>query len=214
MAVVAPVTAVSAVLIPVLAEALAGVRIPFVTMAGIAVALVAIVLVSQQDPGPSTEVLPPADPPSARSVSGDAATSNPRVARGIGLALLSGVAIGLFFLALARTSAAAGLWPLVAARVVSVSLFAALGLAAGRSLRLRGRVAGIALAGGVLDMTANALYLFATRFGPLSVAVTLCSLYPASTVILARVVLDERLNRRQGLGIVCAFVAIALIVSG
>lgn len=68
--------------------------------------------------------------------------------------------------------------------------------------------------GGAMDMAANALYLVAARIGPLSVMVTLASLYPASTVLLARVVLGERLNGRQLAGVGCALAAIVLIVSG
>ena len=63
-------------------------------------------------------------------------------------------------------------------------------------------------------MFANALYLLATRYGPLSVVVTLSSLYPASTVMLARFALGERLNAWQAVGVACALVAIALIVTG
>jgi drug/metabolite transporter (DMT)-like permease len=66
--------------------------------------------------------------------------------------------------------------------------------------------------GGSLDMIANLLYMIATRSGPLSVVVTLASLYPASTVLLARVVLHERLSRRQWIGIVCAMAAVVMIV--
>lgn len=64
----------------------------------------------------------------------------------------------------------------------------------------------------VLDMLANLLYLIATRTGPLSVVVTLASLYPASTVLLARVVLHERLSPRQWVGIACVLVAVIAIV--
>jgi drug/metabolite transporter (DMT)-like permease len=63
-----------------------------------------------------------------------------------------------------------------------------------------------------MDMAANALYVVATRYGPLSLVVTLASLYPASTVLLARVVLGERLGRVQIAGVACALAAIALIV--
>jgi drug/metabolite transporter (DMT)-like permease len=66
----------------------------------------------------------------------------------------------------------------------------------------------------VLDMLANVLYLLATRYGSLAVAVTLVSLYPASTVALARLVLKERLSRLQLLGMVGALVAVLLIVQG
>jgi len=71
-----------------------------------------------------------------------------------------------------------------------------------------------AVAGGSLDMIANVLYLLAVRQGQLSVIATLASLYPASTVLLARVVLGERVTARQAIGIAGAFAAIVLIVSG
>jgi drug/metabolite transporter (DMT)-like permease len=198
MAVVAPTTAVCAVAIPVLAAIALGERPGRWAVAGIALALVSIVLVGRQEGT--------GDDPPFRGGGG-------LVPRGVGLALGAGVAIGLFFLALGRTTAAAGLWPLVSARVVSIALFAALGVAAGRSLRIERRALVMASAGGALDMAANALYLIATRSGLLSVVVTLASLYPASTVMLARVVLGERLSRPQWLGVACALVAVALIVA-
>jgi drug/metabolite transporter (DMT)-like permease len=126
---------------------------------------------------------------------------------------MSGVAIGLFFLALARTSAGAGLWPLFASRGLSMLVFGAMAAAGPQGLRLDGEVFKIAVACGVVDMLANALYLLASRGGPLSVVVTLASLYPASTVVLARVVTGERLSRRQGIGVACALAAVVVIVS-
>ena len=62
------------------------------------------------------------------------------------------------------------------------------------------------------DMLANALYLVATREGPFSLVATLASLYPASTVLLARVTLGERLSRSQALGVGCGLAAVVLIV--
>ena len=79
-------------------------------------------------------------------------------------------------------------------------------------MRMPADVAAIAVTGGVLDMLANLLYLVATRHGQLSLVVTLASLYPASTVLLARTVLGERLSGGQTAGIVCALVAVVLIV--
>jgi uncharacterized membrane protein len=190
MGVVAPTTAVCAVIIPVLAEALAGERLAAQATLGIIVALIAIVLVSQ----------------SGGSRGGRRPT-------GLRLALLSGIAIGFFFLALARTGAGAGLLPLVAARAVSVCLFLAIAAATRQSLRMSRSTLAVAAACGVLDMAANALYMFATRGGTLSLVVTLASLYPASTVVLARVVLGERLTSVQAAGMVSALLAVVLIVS-
>ena len=196
MAVVAPTTAACAVMIPVVTDILRGERLGPLTILGIALAIVAIVLVSRQGAAESASVRAGALPP------------------GVGLALPAGVAIGLFFLALAETDGQAGMWPLLAARAVSVTLFGVLALAGGRPLRMAAPVAGTAAAAGAIDMSANALYLLATRYGPLSVAVTLSSLYPASTVILARVVLGERLNGWQVTGVACALLAVTLIVGG
>ena len=122
------------------------------------------------------------------------------------------MAIGLFFLSLARTGSDAGMWPLMSARAIAVAMFSGLALVTGRRVRLPRPAAPLAIVGGAMDMLANALYVVASRSGPLSVVVTLASLYPASTVILARVVLGERLTAWQGAGIACALVAVVLIV--
>jgi drug/metabolite transporter (DMT)-like permease len=132
--------------------------------------------------------------------------------RGMSLAVASGVAIGVFFLALARAGAGSGLWALAVARTTSVILFLAIAVGTRTAVTLPRRSLLAAAGGGVLDMLANALYLLATRAGDLSVVVTLSSLYPASTVVLARIVLRERLTRLQTCGVVCAMVAVVLIV--
>jgi drug/metabolite transporter (DMT)-like permease len=124
------------------------------------------------------------------------------------------VAIGLFFVSLERTAAAAGLWPLVPARAVSIGLFVALAAATRRPMLVPAPVMSVAVSGGVLDMFANALYLAAVQRGRLSIVATLASLYPASTVVLARVVLHERWYPLQVAGIAATIVAILLIVSG
>ena len=199
MGVVAPITAVCAVLIPVAAEMLSGVWPPMLALGGIVVALVAIVLVSQPPKAgvaPAVGARPPGRP------------------AGLLEALLSGIAIGFFFLLLAHTRQEAVLWPVLTARAASVVLFGAL-VAVRRASRAVPRRALVLAAGaGVLDMSANALYLLASHEGSVSTVVTLASLYPASTVLLAAMLLGERVSRLQGLGIVCALVAVVLIVGG
>jgi drug/metabolite transporter (DMT)-like permease len=196
MAVVAPTTAVIAAMIPVLFAFVLGERLRLLTWSGIALALVAIGLVSR----PASEDPMPGQPKSSA------------FPPGFGLALLSGFAVGIFFLSLARTTTAAGMWPLVAARIATLVLFGAIALATGRTLLMSRTAAATAVSGGALDMAANALYMTAARIGPLSVVVTLASLYPASTVLLARVVLGERLGAVQIAGIVCALAAVLIIV--
>jgi drug/metabolite transporter (DMT)-like permease len=215
MAVVAPITAVCAVAIPVMAGVLLGERLAPMTAAGILLARAAVVLVSQQPPTSGEATVGGASSPDAApggQAQAAAADPRPLLAPGVLEALLAGVAIGLFFLALARTAPAAGMWPLVAARGVSVAMFGGLALLRRSPVRAPAPALVLACGGGALDMLANALYLIATRYGPFSSVVTLASLYPASTVVLARVVLGERLSRVQIAGIACALVAIVLIV--
>jgi uncharacterized membrane protein len=198
MSLVAPVTAVSAVAVPVMvALTVFGERPALNASIGIVLALLAIVLVSQS----------PHDAPNSSSI--EAATPK----RGLGLALASGVAIGFFYLALAESSEAAGLWPLFAARVASVTCFGVLLVGSGRTLRMSAPLVSLVAAGGVLDMLANLLYLLGSRLGPLTLVVTLSSLYPASTVLLARVFLRERLSAGQWLGVALAMTAIVMIVT-
>jgi drug/metabolite transporter (DMT)-like permease len=199
MAVVAPTTAVCAVAIPVLVAMVLGERPVPLAAAGIVLGVVSIVMVSQQR----------AAAPEPRHVAAEG-----RLPPGVGIALLSGVAIGFFFLALAQTRPEAGMWPLIASRSLSVLLFSAIALVGRHSLHLPRSVALLTVFCGVVDMLANALYLAASRHGPLSIVVTLSSLYPASTVLLARVVLGERLNLWQVSGVACALAAVVLIVSG
>lgn len=194
MSVVAPTTAVCAVAIPVAVAVALGERPSVLSLAGMGIALSGIVLVSQ---------------------SPVAAGAREHASRALLIAIASGVAIGVFFLALARTAPAAGMWPLLAARGMSALLFAAMALVTGRgALRMPARVVPMAMACGLLDMSANALYLVATWGGSLSVTVTLASLYPASTVILARIFLHERLGRLQIAGVVACLAAIVMIVGG
>jgi drug/metabolite transporter (DMT)-like permease len=197
MAVVAPTTAVIAAMIPVLFAFAMGERLRPLTFAGVALALVAIFLVSRP----------------ARSENLDRDKTPGRFPPGFGLALLSGVSVGIFLLSLARTSIAAGMWPLIAARISSISLFAIIALVAKRTLRMDRTASATATLGGALDMAANAVYMTAARIGPLSIVVTLASLYPASTVILARILLKEHLSRTQIAGIACALLAVVLIVT-
>jgi len=131
--------------------------------------------------------------------------------RGIGLAMLAGVMFGLFLVAGKQAGHDGVFWPLVAARTASTLLMLAIVVFSPRDVRpLRAALIPILLSG-LLDSAANALFIAATRHGRLDVAAVLSSLYPASTVILARVLLKERLSATQNAGIVGALVSVALI---
>jgi len=192
MSVVAPVTAVCAVVIPLVVGAALGERPTGLALLGVLLALLAIILVSQ----------------TGHLEGGKRATT------GVPIAIASGIAIGLFLVFLERTGPSAGLWPLIAARVVSVAFFSLGGLVLRKELWPRRESLAIVIGGGALDMLANILYLLAVRQGLLSIVATLTSLYPASTIILARILLGERLRLLQQAGVACAVVAIVLIVSG
>ena len=191
MSIVAPVTAIFAVLVPFAVGIVQGERPTALAVSGVAVAVVAIVLVSQT----------PAD-----------VEQHAAQLRSIVFAVLSGIAIGLFLVALDGASDEAGLWTLVIARIASLVLLLPVALIRG-IWPARGSVGPI-IAAGVLDMSANIFYLLAVARGMLSIVATLVSLYPAATVILARIVYGERFRLRQQWGVVCAIAAVALIVAG
>jgi drug/metabolite transporter (DMT)-like permease len=100
---------------------------------------------------------------------------------------------------------------LVAARVASVLLVGAATVVGRHGLRVPRRVLPAVLLAGIGDVTANALYLVATQHGPLAITGVLASLYPASTVVLAQLVLRERLVRTQAAGLAAATAAVVLI---
>jgi drug/metabolite transporter (DMT)-like permease len=128
--------------------------------------------------------------------------------------LLSGVGFAGFFIGLERTTHDAGLWPLFAARLASVAVLGTVALLGGRAiLPTRGARAGVGLVG-FLDAGAGALYLLATRHGLLSVVAVLSSLYPATTVALARVFQGERSHPVHRIGLLAAAAGVSLIARG
>ncbi len=193
MSVVSPVTAVCAAVVPVGIGLAAGERPGAVALTGIVLAIAAIVLVS---------VVP------ARAGSDRLALPIGRVLPG---ALGAGTAFGLFYVLLAWTSDDAGLWPLLGARPVSIVLAVTVARRTAAPLRVARRDWPMVAAAGVLDMGANALYLSATTGEQLAVVAVLASLYPASTVLLARVLGNERLRPIQWAGLALAGAALVLL---
>ena len=142
-------------------------------------------------------------------------TLAPSLRRGVSGAIGAGVGFGLFFVALAATGDNAGLWPLLAARMASVSVMVLLALSGRIDPEIRrGPSRPLTASAGGLDLVANACYLLALRQGLLSVVAVLSSLYPVSTIVLARVVLGERFMAIQRVGIVLALAATALMATG
>lgn len=194
MSVVAPLTAVASAAVPVVGGLALGERPAPLALVGVVLGLGAVLLIGS-DGGRL---------PSWRDL---VAT---RAAAG---ALAAGSAFGLFFVLLSRSADASGLWPLAGARAAVLVLMAVLAVVFHRSLVPPAAAVPLVLAAGVGDMAANVLFLLAAREGLLSVSGVLIALYPASTVLLARWVLQERLARLQVLGLGVAAGAVSLIAA-
>jgi drug/metabolite transporter (DMT)-like permease len=203
MAVVAPITAVEAAIIPVLYGLVTGEQPGALALVGVVIALVAVALVA----APRADDVEPGAPTPSRRFR--------RLAQpGIKDALLAGLGFGCFFIFLTKTGDDAGMWPLIGTKMSSITLVALAALIARNSLRpVTGTWGPIVLAG-VLDVAANVFYLLATRTGLLSLVAVATSLYPASTVLLARTVLHERMSRGQLAGLVLVITGVALMAGG
>jgi len=191
MSVVAPTTAIASMAVPVLFGLITGERPSIPALVGVLLGLFAVTLVSRS----------PNDP-AAGSRAGSILN-----------ALASGAGFGGFFILLKLAPEDAGVWPLLGARIASITLVALLAVATRRSLRPIPGTLTVTIAAGLLDMAANVLYLFAAQRGLLSLIAVLVSLYPASTLLLARYVLGERLSPVQITGVGFALGAVALIAA-
>lgn len=130
----------------------------------------------------------------------------------LGLALLAGVGFGLFLVFIDRVESSAVFWPLVAARAASFSAMLVVTIGKRQSWRPSGSRQWMTITlSGVLDALANAFFVIATQTGRLDVAAVTSSLYPAATILLAWLILKERIARLQLLGIAAALLAIILI---
>ena len=192
MGVVAPISATAAV-VPLVVGVAGGDRPGSLQYAGIALALVGVVLASREEVG--------------GRLAG-------RTARGAGLALLSALGFGLFFVAMDRASDEDVAWAILVNRCTSTTLL----LFAFAVLRPRlalGRAdIGILIAVGALDIAANAMFGIAATQDLVSLVSVLASLYPITTVGLAAVVLGERPHRTAQVGVVLALCGVALIAGG
>jgi len=193
MGVVAPVSA-TGVALPVVVGILTGDALSTVVSLGLALTVVGVLLASREEPH------------------GDAA----RVAASrasIALALVAALGFGAYFVAADVAADDSVLWLLAVSRIVAMPVLVPLALRGARG-RLRRADLGPLLLAGTLDVAATGLYGLATREGALSIVAVVGGLYPIVTVLLARVVLGERLQRLQAAGVAAALAGVVLIAAG
>ncbi|MCX5044639.1 DMT family transporter [Aldersonia sp. NBC_00410] len=198
MSVVSPLTAILVAGIPVLIGLMMGERPGLLALVGIALALVAVVLVSRESP----------DNPLSESTDGQQLRFTRRVAL---LTVGSGIAFAFMFVFLHQVGEGTGLWPLAASRLSATAVIWAVAFATAQFVAPRGRTLRLAVYIAVLDVIGNAAMMFALQGSMLSMVSVLGSLYPAATVLLAMVVLDERVASLQKVGMAVALGAVGLI---
>ncbi len=129
------------------------------------------------------------------------------------LPFVAGIGFGLFFVCIERASSNAIVWPLIIARIASMSIYALILLTRRQPILPRKNQWSLIALSGVLDTAGNTFFVLAAQVGRLDVSAVLASMYPAATVLLARAVLKERLHLRQWVGVGIALFALALIAS-
>ena len=196
ISVVAPVAALVSAVLPVGVAIIGGERPAATVIAGGLICLVAVVLVSAQ----------PADHRGGRRL------VTPERLRALGYGAAAGAGFGLFFIFLKNAGQSGVLWPVAISRSAGTVL--AFGIALATRTRLpwgRGGITGVALISGAIDAAANVCYVLATRAGLFGLAVVITSLYPGMTVLLARVVLGERMRWLQRAGLLLAAAGVVLV---
>ena len=189
MSIVAPITAALSGAGPALFDLARGAHIGPVTMTGLALALVAVIIVSTTTGTVEEHGMPPL---------------------AVALSVLAGASFACSLVSLSLTLPTSGFAPLLIARgggtvIMGVAIFARR-----REMTLGRPGARMAVGAGLLDAAANVTMISAIRVGPLAVASVVGGLYPVATMLLARIVLGERLKRHQAFGVALALAAVVL----
>lgn len=186
MGIAAPVTSVLSAALPVIVAGFTEGLPHAVQIAGLVLALVALWFISR----PEGRIRP----------------------QGLGLALFAGLGFGSFLVFMKQATQHATYWPLAAALAVSLVVAVLILIVQRGSLPVPG-VLPVVLAAGALDTFGNFFFILAAQRGRLDIAAVLSSLYPAFTVLLARLVLKERITRLQTAGMTAALIAVPLIAA-
>lgn len=196
MSVISPITAVLAAAVPLAFGLAAGERPAPAAGAGMALALVATVLVSME------------------SRDGSSVRQGRLTRRLLVLTVFSGLAFAAFFVLLAQVPPGQGLWPVAASRIGATAMLLVAAVAARESFRFSRRLIAIGVVIAVFDAVANGAFYFASQAGMLSLVSVIAALYPAFTVALAIAHGGERMRAVQMVGLVLAGVAISLLALG
>ncbi len=189
MTIAAPVSALLAGIVPVIAGIFMDGLPKAATSAGFVLALAAVWIISR-----------------------DGTASDLRISlRDLRLPLLSGIFFGSYFVLIHQATKEAYFWPLVSARLAGTLVMIGYGLLVRGPLMPVRQVWGLATLAGILDVGGNVFYVLASQTGRLDVAAVLGALYPALTVLLAWLILKEHISRLQTFGILLAFIAITLL---
>lgn len=191
MGIVAPISAISPI-VPLGVDLARGTTPGSLQWLGIAIALAGVVTVSIE---PGSRVQGP-------------------LAKGVGLALVAALGFGLFVVGIGEASGESTSWAAATARAGSVVVVVLALLARQAPPRISLSLLPLALAVGVFDTGANVLIVLATVTGPIGIVAVLSALYPLTTILLARVVLHERLGPIRLAGGVLALTGAALIAAG
>lgn len=192
---VAPCTAVCTALVPVVFGVLEGDRPSASRWAGVALAVIAVCLVTRRP----------------RLVARSAVAVAMVNAKAVGLAAVAGASFGIYFVLLAQPASSTGAWPVVVARAAGASCILLVAWRKRSLLPVRGRNLVLAVNAGALDAAGNLLFLTATRHGNLASAGLVTALYPTVTVLLATLVLREPTHRAQRVGFALAGASVVLI---
>ena len=190
------------------------------TIAGFGLAILAIWLITRPEPAgeetgeqPSGDASPNAEPPGIGSSDEEPSGQKDSRPAGVGLAALAGVGFAGFYLCIHQASGSPA-WIATISRIGSFTTTSIAVLATRAPLTLDRPRAALGAAAGFLDIAASALFIFASQHGRLDEAVVITSLYPAMTVLLARVFLKEHFSRWKFVGLLAALAAVPMIAAG
>jgi drug/metabolite transporter (DMT)-like permease len=207
MGLTAPIAALLGAAIPTLADiAMEGAPHPW-TFVGFALALVSIWLITRAEP-----VKEAAEESDEEQVDDEEKTGLPP--KGVAVAALAGVGFAAFYLCIRQAGAGSPLWISAVARAASFTATAVAVIVTRAPLRLDLPRTAMAAVAGSFDITGSALFIFASQHGRLDEAVVISSLYPAVTVILARLILKEHFSRWRFVGLLAALAAVPMIAAG